>query len=202
MSNTVNEPCINDTTTGTKAGDTTFVSGYLRLSTATNFSSGRFNYSANLQQSIDMRCDFWAGGGSGADACFFYWGASGDQLQEDTNTSSYTIALDEFQDQYQILFAGTVLTTSAITTLDNSTWRSVHLRVSGQTIKLWVDGVNIFNFQDTTIRALGGTTFGWGGRCGGTNNEHRVRNMLLSSPLTYIVGSNIKPHLFGPGIAR
>lgn len=170
-------------TVGTKVGDTTFVAtdgGYLRTQAATNFTSGRYNFTGNLAQDFYCKFDAWAGGGSGADALWFHWGAIADPTQEDSDQDQYAIVLSEFADQIQIRYAGAVVTSSAFASLDNSTWRTVEILVQGDNIKVWIDTVSIFDYNDTT-RTLGGTTYGWGGRSGSTNNEHRIRNLLVAN---------------------
>jgi len=181
----VNQSCATDPTVGTKAGDTTFVStdgGYLRFQVATNFTSGQYYFSQSLAQNFEMNCEVWAGGGTGADAVWFHWGATTTPTQEDSAQSQYGVVLSEFADQVQIRFNGTTLTSTAYANLDNSTWNALHVICRGQQIIIRINGQLVLDYTDDTSRALGGTQYGWGGRSGGTNNEHRIRAIQVNSP--------------------
>ncbi len=177
----VNESIDTDPSTGSKLGDTTFVSGgggYLRFQTATNFTAGQFEYTGSLGQSFIMEADFWAGGGTGADAAWFYWGAALTPTQEDSAQGQYAVVLNEFANSVQLRWDGSVIASALLASLDNSTWRTLRVECEGDTITVAINGVPLFSHTDTT-RTLGGTRYGWAGRSGGQNNEHRVRNIFL-----------------------
>ena len=204
MPTIVKQSCATDPSVGTKSGDTAYVAtdgGYLRFQVATNFTAGQYYFSQSLAQNFEMTCDLWAGGGSGADACWFYWGATTTPTQEDSAQAQYAVVLNEFADQVQIRFNGTNVTTSAFASLDNSTWRQLHVICQGNHIRVRVNGLQIFDYADTT-RALGGTQYGWGGRSGGTNNEHRIRNIQVHSPVDGLTKNVLRPAPFMPGNAR
>lgn len=209
MPRIVNEPCETTPTTGTLAGDTTFVApsgterGHLRLGTATNFSRGQFYYVSNLAQNFQMVCDFWAGGGTGSDANGFFWGGSALANQEDDAVAQYGVVANENADQVQIRFNGSNISTVAFANWDNSTWRQIHVICQGQHIRVRVNGLQVLDFTDDTVRSLGGDFFGWHGRSGGTNNEHRVSNMQLWTPTGNALNINkLRPAIFAPGNAR
>lgn len=189
----VNETCATDPATGTKKGDCTFVTDHLRMQTATNFTSGQFEYTASLGGNFYARWDAWAGGGSGADMVMFYWGAADTPTEEGSDQDQYAVVLNEFADQIQIRYAGANVAsgTSAFANLDNSTWRTVEIYNTGDTIRVLIDSVQIFNLTDST-RTLGGTDFGWTGRSGGTNNEHRIKNLYVEAPQPAVGGTPLR----------
>lgn len=203
----VNQSMATDPTVGTKSGSTAWdAGGYLILNPATNFTTGRYYFNGNLQQSIDMTCDFFAGGGTGADACWFYWAGTSDAAQEDTGAAQYAVVLNEFADQIQIRYNGANVLTAAFANLDNSTYRTCRVLVFGREIKVWIDGALVLTLNDVA-RVVTGTFYGWGARSGGTNNEHRVRNIVMYSPLFTTFGGPLNPNAlrpaaFSPGIAR
>lgn len=178
----VNESCATDPTTGTKAGDTAFVTDHLRMQLAASFSRGQFYYTGDLGQDFYSRWDAWAGGGDGAECVWFYWGASATPGEEGDALGSYGVVLNEQADQVQIRFNGTNIHTQAFANLDNSTYRKVEIFVDGQNITVEIDDVEVVNFTDGTVRTLGGTQYGWAGRCGGGNNEHRIKQLFVESP--------------------
>lgn len=183
---TVNESIDTDPATGSKKGDTTYVAtdgGYLRFQLAASFSAGQFEYTGDLGSVFSMHCDFWAGGGSGADSAFFYWGAFNTPTEEGSDQDQYGVVLNEFTDKIEVRYAGTVVASTPYANLDNSTWRSVAAHVNGDRIRVYVDGVLQIDVTDTT-RTLGGTRYGWGGRSGGGNNEHRARNLRVRTGTT------------------
>lgn len=179
----VNESCDTDPATGTKAGDTTYIStggGHLRLIEAASFARGQFDYVGDLGDDFTVSFDFWAGGGTGGEALWFYWGAINSPVEEGTDEDQRAIVFNAFADQVQYRFAGTSINTVAMASIDNSTWRRVRIEVSSaDTIKVYVNGTEVMNYTDSS-RTLGGTDFGWGARNGGDNNEWRIRNLSLT----------------------
>lgn len=180
----VNET-LQNTPTGTLSGSATFddTNDYVVLTSADNSIYGRLEYSGNLGTDFDVVFDFFAGGGNGADATFFYFGASSLPNSEDDNTGGYVIALDEYDgNTIQLKFAGTDVTSSvsAGVEIDDSTWRTARIEVRGQTFRIYLDDSLKFEYTDS-VRTLGGNLFGWGARTGGLNNEHRIREISVCS---------------------
>lgn len=155
---------------------------YFVLNTTGNDQYGGLDYTMNPLpvSGIDVAFDFWAGGGSGADAVYFYYATTGQPQAEDQGANGYVIAYDEFHDQVQLYFNTSILATYSVSNLDNSTWRTARITVSGNTFHIFLDGTEVITYTDSS-RTLTGTHFGWGGRTGGLDNEHRVRNLLVVS---------------------
>lgn len=188
----VNESCLTDPATGVKKGDTAWnAAGYLVLIAAASFARGQFEYTGSLAQNFYTRWDAWAGGGSGGEAVWFYWGAADTPVQEDDTTQQhYAVVLNDFQNRVEIRFDGVILTstTTGFGNLDDSTWRTVQITVLGQRILVLINGIIILDYTDPTTQTLGGTDFGWGARNGGSNNEHRIRNLYVETPAPIISG--------------
>lgn len=177
---TVDESMVNTPSTGTIAGDAIHddVNDYIRLTSATNFHSGRFIYSATLPTNFTTEFDLWAGGGTGADAIWFFFGNTSIPTQEDSATGGYSIAFSEFHDAIRIYWNGSQISSTSQANLDNSTWRTAKIVKTGDNFKIYLNNSLIVDFNDTT-RTITGSNYGWAGRCGGSNNEHRIRNVLL-----------------------
>jgi len=176
----VNESMVATPSTGTMAGNATYdgANSAVRFTTATNSESGQFHYSATLATTFTTEFDIFAGGGTGADAIWFFFASTSLVGAEDAASGGYAIAYSEFHDQIRIFWNGTLLSSTALANLDNSTWRTAKIVVTGSNIKAYSDNVLIVDFTDST-RTLTGTIYGWGGRCGGSNNIHRSKNILL-----------------------
>lgn len=168
--------------TGTLKNSATFssVDSYVTLTTAIGSDNGQIEYTNGLASNFVMEFDAWAGGGSGADSIYAYWGASSTPTGEDDNVGGYIVALDEFTDEIQLKFAGSSLDSVAYADLDNSQWRKVKIEVTGTNIKVYVGNVLQIDFDDSA-RTLGGSLVGLGARTGGVDNEHRVKVLHVYS---------------------
>jgi hypothetical protein len=184
-SEVVNEPCVNTPSTGSLTGDAVFdnTNDYIQLNTVTNFVSGRYLHSGTLASSFTTEFDMWAGGGNGADAIWFFFGNTSEPTQEDSASGGYAVAFSEYHDAIRLYWNGSQVDTYTYNNLDNSTWRSVKINASvtgsGSEFQIFIDGDEEVTLTDSTARTVSGTNYGWAGRTGGLNNEHRVRNILL-----------------------
>jgi len=129
----VNQPC---TTTAPDAGtlksDATWVnagagSSYLRLTTVSAFTNGALEFSDTLPTSFVVSFDIWAGGGTGADANWFYFGDLTTPIQEDGSNGGYHISFSEYSGNIAIYFNGASLATYNYGGMGDSTWRSVKI---------------------------------------------------------------------------
>lgn len=160
---------------GTLGDDAAFVTDHVRLTQAANNQFGTLYYSNALASTFTAEFTFWSGGGGGADAVYFGWGCSYLPGQEDAPAGygGYVVAYDEYTDEIQLWFNGTLLTSVAQSGMDNSAQRAAKIVVDGTSIKIYLDGVLKIDFTDSS-RTLGGSVVGLAARTGGVNNEHRI----------------------------
>ena len=171
---------------GTLKNSATFIAtdgGYLRMTEVVNDGqSGQIEYdlTSELPLNLDVSFDFWAGGGNGADGVYFYLNSTTTVVAEYDGRDGYCIAWSEYADQVQARFHTTVIDTVSKASLDNSTWRTGRIIFNGTSIKVYTDGTLDLDITDSA-RTFSGTLFGFGARTGGLNNEHRVRNLRVST---------------------
>ena len=109
----------------------------------------------------------------------FGW-ATSDPAGEDAAHQQYTFAYDEFADQIQVLYDGTVLAVAGEAGLDSSTWRQFQVDCTEGLFELYLDGALKLTYDDR-LHFYGNATgdrFGFGARTAGNTNEHRVRSMV------------------------
>jgi hypothetical protein len=189
----VNESMASSPTTGTIKNNATWnTGGWLQLTTNDSSQNGQIEYVDNGSLGTDFTVDFdfyMGPNNTGADAIWFYFGDSATPGQEDSAEGGYHIAFDEYSGVGQperILFNGvTLANTTGTSTYSDSIWHHGKFVVAGTTITMYLDGTQVLTYTDTT-RTLGGNLFGWGGRTGGITNEHRIKNVQLSTtnPIT------------------
>ena len=124
--------------------------------------------------------EFWSGGGSGADALWFYMYSDDSTVlsEDDSGYEGYLIAFDEYTNEIDLGYGGTSLESVEETELDNSTWRSAKIVKSGEQIEVYLDGSLKINYTDNNTRDISGSRyFGWGARTGASTNYHRIRNV-------------------------
>ena len=79
--------------------------------------------------------------------------------------------------QLQLEWNGSRLHTKSMGNIDDSQWHSWIVEWKSNTIKVWRDGSLQFTKNDSARTINTNCKIGWGGRTGGLNNHHRVRNM-------------------------
>lgn len=165
---------------GTLYSDASFQTDHVRLTRAVNSINGTLYYSNALSANFTAEFDFWTGGGNGADAVWFIWGCSSIPTAENQGAGyqGYLVAYDEYADEIQLWYDGTLLDNINQSGMDNSTERLAKIVVTGTNIKIYLDGVLKIDYDDTT-RTLGGTYTGVGARTGGLNNEHSVYRLYV-----------------------
>lgn len=174
---------------GTLEGDATQQASYVELNDVAESASGRIYYSETLSNAFTVEFEFYAGDGSGADATFFYWGASSQPSHEDSNCGGYLVAYDEYTDQIQLQFAGSNLTSVAQADIDNETWHDAKIVVDNTNIKVYFNGALIIDYNDSE-RTLPGTYLGLGGRTGAVTNHHWVKNLTVTDSYTSSIDYN------------
>ncbi len=160
------------------------VNQYARLTPAINGVNGELNYPLNPGSSFDATFQFWAGGGNGADSTYLYAYCDEVATQEDlTCNNGYIIAYDEYHAQYQVFYDGTLVAATPTSTVGNSTWHDAEIVKVGTRIKMYDNSALVLDYTDSA-RNISGDFFGLGGRTGGLNNEHRVRNFAVTHDYT------------------
>lgn len=153
---------------------------YVVLTQAVDNQNGQLEYQINPMSSWFAEFEYYAGGGDGADATYFYVYCESTPTTENSNAGGYVIALDEYQNEIQILYNGTKIASATPTyTIDDGQWHKVFIAFEKRRIRVWVDGVLQIDFTDTQ-RDLSGMLMGVGARTSVSNNEHRVRYLKVS----------------------
>ena len=173
---------MTQTPSGTLKGNAYYdnTNGYVVLTQATTSQSGQLEYEINPLSSWYVEFEYYAGGGTGADATYFYVYCESTPSNEASAAGGYIIALDEYQNQIQINYDGTIVATATPTyDIDDGQWHKVFIVFEKRRIRVWVDGVLQIDYTDTQ-RDLSGILMGIGARTSGSTNEHRVRYLKVS----------------------
>jgi len=167
---------------GTLKGDAYYdnENDYLVLTEAVNSQNGQLEYQINPMSSWFAEFEYYAGLGNGADATYLYVYCESTPVSEDSATGGYVIALDEYQNEVQILYDGSKITSATPTyQIDDGQWHKVFIVFEKRRIRVWVDGMLQLDFTDTQ-RDLSGMLMGVGARTSSYNNEHRIRYLKIS----------------------
>jgi hypothetical protein len=177
----------------TLVGNASWQTNFVRLTSAGNAQNGQIywvkdiNWDAPLHISIQT----YAGGGTGADGTWLFWGAGSSAVGASGfyNNASGGIAIwyDEYIDRVQVYKNGSLQQTfSDISNLDNAKWQvqDVYFGVNPNGTR-YVDihinnGVYLGTVQLGSYSA-GGDYFGLGAVTGGANHNHDVRRILIES---------------------
>ena len=195
---------INDTlavspTVGSITGDAAWnAGGYILLTPATASKLGRWEFLGEVGNEFVLTFDHYAGGGTGADALWFYWGCDSLPSTEEAAAGGYILNLDEYEsDAVKLNFNGSVVGSGSTgVTLDSGTWRRMKVVFDGKKVRLYVNDVLAFEYTDSK-RSLPGNKFGFGARTGGSTNEHRIRNVVLQNGLEQKKGYDIESLFVG-----
>ncbi|MEM2865970.1 MAG: archaellin/type IV pilin N-terminal domain-containing protein [Candidatus Hadarchaeales archaeon] len=139
---------------------------------------------------------FWAGGGTGADATWFYaYCENTPLLESSTNTGGYVFAYNEYQDRLELYYNGTLLYFVSKTGIDDGRWHDARIVFDDRAIEMYIDNEYVSRLRYVDYQASSRKNkplFGWGAREGLFTNEHRVRNLRMY---------HLKPqvHNFSPG---
>jgi hypothetical protein len=180
----LNESMASSPSTGTLRNSAVWnAGGYLKLTSPTNFDTGQIEWSGKLPNDCIVEFEFWSGGGNGADSVYFYRDAAATVTAEDVAQSGTVVYFSEYLDRIGVTgdyFSG------GFTTFDNSTWHTVRIIFANGTSNIIVDGAA--NGATSYTITNGGSLYGFGGRTGGLNNEHRIRNLRIYSNYREING--------------
>ena len=176
---------------GTLYGNASYIaaSDWVRLTAASGSQSGQLYYTQNPGSGFHAKFRFWSGGGTGADAIWMgAYNTTEVGETEDVVHGGYHFTFDEYESR--ICF-----TTSTVdngvglscatgeTGLDNSTWHDAEVYFwedsSGANADIYLDGTIKVNHTETAVQSLSGNYFSWGGRTGGSTNEHRIDDLIV-----------------------
>jgi hypothetical protein len=169
---------------GELRGDTTYNSTeeYLEFTTPSNGKSGGYYYQKVPKPGFKAEFEYFAGGGSGADATFLAAYLDSPTNYEEGADTGYNYVLDEWNgNTIQLNYDNqrNPLKTPSFD-IDDSTWRNVVVEFDGENShrifvneNLQVDTVVNKEYENS------GDYFGWGARTGGATNYHRVRNLSV-----------------------
>ena len=173
---------------GTTYGNASKQSGYVKLTQSSNSQNGQIQYTG-IWPGDRIYCTFDALAGpssAGADAIWFYWGATTRPVTEENGQGGYIFAIDEYGtgggsgDRLELLWGSSSrIINSNVGNLDDNQWHTWIVEWVNNRIKVWRDGSLKINYLDSARTISANSYIGWGGRTGGINNNHRVRNMKL-----------------------
>jgi len=163
--------------------------GWVRLTEAKNGQKGMIVYNLNPGIGFCARFDFWAGGGTGADAVWlgvYDVDYDPDRISEDTVIGGYHFTFDEYQDRIAFTKStignGPSIAEYKVTNIDNGQWHHAKICFYNYRAKIWYDYSDepVVNATDTGDRqSLNGNFVIFGGRTGGLTNEHRIKNIIM-----------------------
>lgn len=178
--------------TGTLLGDATFENAdtppensYVNLTPEDTSQDGQLEYEKTLPSTFTAEAVISnSARPSGGDAIYIYWGHSVTPQAEDWyGSGGYVVAFDEFSNQIQLLYNGTILTYIAYTDPAYDEKRTVTVEISGNNLKVYVNKTLYINHNDTT-RTLGGNLCGIGARTGAAYNWHHCYSFFITAPAT------------------
>ncbi len=181
MATLVNESMAAAPTTGTVDTNTTpswNAGGWYNLTTGVN-QYADFYYTGDITSNFDMTVDMRMSTTSGADASWFFWGVSG-ALPPTESTNSYMVQRNDFGNNIILSFNGTNLATTTYT--KDTNFDTLEVIQAGANFTINYAGSTVISYTDPSYpRALPGSFFGWGARCGGIGNVHDIKNLLLNT---------------------
>lgn len=179
----------------TFVGSTTWSTNYIQLTPNSGGQNGKVYWVQDIDwdQPLHISLQFYAGGGSGADGNWFFFGANstaiGSGSTHSTNAGGISVFFDELNDQVHIYKSGTLINSfSTLTSLDNSQWQ-VHELYFGKKL----DGTRFLDIKTNNGQYLGtaslgsfsaaGDYVGAGAWTGASTNLHGFRRVVIQSGL-------------------
>ena len=153
------------------------VSDQLRLTDYVNYQNGELLFTDIASQNFMLSYKIYHGTGS-ADASFFFWNCTSTPTSEDSSAGGYVIAFDEWNSNtVQLKYNGTsLISVSSPFILNQGKWYDVTLIVYNSKIIVYLDGALCLDYTDI-YRSPAGTSYGFGARTGGANNEHSLKDI-------------------------
>jgi len=161
------------------------------LTEAVNNQKGMIVYSINPGVGFYAKVVFWAGNGNGADAVWFgVYDNDIDTLQEDIVSGGYHFTFDEYQDRIAFTKStdgnGASIAEYSKNDIDDGQWHTGEIwfyknKTDGKCYAtIAYDGENVItNAVDDDPQPLTGAFTTIGARTGGSNNEHRVKFIMM-----------------------
>ncbi len=166
--------------TATLSGNASYDSTnkWVRLTPAVSDQDGSIEWEFNPGNAMKTSFEFRAGGGTGADATWFYVYSTTTPTDEGDANGGYIIALDEYDgDEIQVLYDTTLLGSVSPGNIDDNQWHRVDVVIENARIDVFWDGEKQISVQDKLGRDILGTKMGFGARAGGNTNNHDIRNL-------------------------
>jgi hypothetical protein len=173
----------------------------VQLTPNVNTQSGSIDWSFSQVAFEETQFQMKAGGGTGADGTWFYSYADGTPTTEYGTgfTKGYIIYFSEYHDCIGITYgpytdgnqcspggAGHPLAAVAYPNIDDNNWHDVDIQLLYNKIIVRLDGNIVLSYSDTYTRDISNLSFGFGARTGGSNNNHYIKNLLVTK-----LGTNV-----------
>lgn len=184
MATLVNESMVSSPSTGTLDTNDAYagwkVGGYYGLTNNVN-QYADFYYTGDITSNFDMTVDMAMSTTSGADGTWFFWGSSANpHTESDSSGIGYMVNRGDFGNSIELRFGGSVLTSVSYT--KDTNFDTLEVIQSGANFTIKYLGSTVISYTDASYpRSLPGTNYGWGARCGGTGNQHDIKNLLLNT---------------------
>lgn len=184
---------------GTLKGNAVYDSSnkWVRLTEAQSNLNGELEYILSPPPaSFVAEFQFWSGGGTGADAVWFYAYCTSTPTTEEEGAGGYHFVFDEYNEdnEIQLWYDGISIENASQSNLDDSNWHDAKVVFDGYAIEIYFDNELKLRYMDFDAPSRkNGTLFGWGARTGGLNNEHRIRSLKVRSIPFQPVGVDFSP---------
>jgi hypothetical protein len=166
---------------GNVYGAATKETGYVSLTTNSSYQNGQIQFdNIHSDDQIYATFDTWIGGGTGAHALYFYWGATQRPTGEEGNSGGYNFAIDAYNNRLQLRSTSSLIYDSEpVHRLDDSQWHTWKVEMKEDEVSVWRDNILQFTQSDSFEMDNSQTFIGWGARTEDLNNHHRIRNIKV-----------------------
>jgi hypothetical protein len=162
-------------------------SGYVELTQPVINTRGAIIYPMSLigdATTWEASFDFWAGGGTGADAVWLFMYASSASVSEGTPPDGVNFFFSEYTNYAGVSMSSGYGGSAPVldSSLSDSTWRTARIVCEDMQVGIYINDSILMNIDLTEApRDFSGQHFGLAARCGGENNYHRVRNFRITA---------------------
>lgn len=179
----------------TLAGNASWQTNYVQLTPANGAQNGKVYWEKDIDWNAPLYLSVqnYAGGGTGADGIWLFWGATstavGSGANQNTAAGGIAVFFNELNENVSVFKNGSLIQTlTGITSLDNSQWQ-VHELFFGKN----ADGTRFLDVKTNNGEYLGtvqlgsftagGDYVGLGAWTGASTNVHGVRRLLIQSAI-------------------